>query len=78
MNRKQVKVCTCSFLCIFMQPYIFSFSLGSDKGGQSDGYQGRQCVSGGINRAWAEMRHSSGVGGFEVQATRWVHWGVER
>ena len=35
-------------------------------------------MSGGINLVWIEMRHSSGVGGLEVQATRWVHWGVER
>ena len=77
MNRNQVKVCTCSFLCIFMQPYIFSFSLGSDKGGQIDGYQGRQCVSGGINWVLAEMWHSSDVDGLEVQAIRWVHWEVE-
>ena len=57
VNRNRGKSCRCSFLCIFMQPYLFSFSPGIDKGGQSGGYgcRGRRCAGGSIGWAWAYL-----------------------
>ena len=57
VNQSRGKPCRCSFLCIFMQPYLFSFSPGIDKGGQGGGYgcRGRQYAGGGIGWAWADL-----------------------
>ena len=79
MDGNQGKVCPQSFLCILMQPYIFSFSPGIDKRGQGggDGCRERQRAGGAIDRVWVEPGHLLGVGEIEVETKRQVHGGVE-